>query len=369
MEAVCCKTPSYSKDDDDGGGVSISSWVSVCPKGLWKVQRKQTHESNQHITTHSDPVTSGSSRCCPRLGSVCRVRVRLKTNVDEAETAESVNQDGELSVKSDLLNTEGSGCQDSVLQVPLGDWTTLRLGEGQCDIIEACLEGMRAGDKWEVLLSPIANDCSGQQPSDKSLYLCITVELQTFTPGKESWEMSPAEKWEWVKSHKERGGLRFRSGDVWGATDSYSKALKLLICLHSHVQQEEEQEVEPEPVEQSNARCKKEEHLCSTLEFRTIKAELHSNMSLCQLKLNQPERAKESASKAAQLEPSAAKAWYRLGQACHMLNDLEEAKRAFRKLLELQAEFPAALKALKDIARKEKENNAELGLRLSKMFT
>lgn len=42
--------------------------------------------------------------------------------------------------------------QDCVLQVPLGDWTTIRFGEGQCDITEACLERMRAGETSEVRL-------------------------------------------------------------------------------------------------------------------------------------------------------------------------------------------------------------------------
>ena len=38
----------------------------------------------------------------------------------------------------------------SALQVPLSDWTTLRLGEGQCDVTEACVERMRAQEKCEV---------------------------------------------------------------------------------------------------------------------------------------------------------------------------------------------------------------------------
>lgn len=145
---------------------------------------------------------------------------------------------------------------------------------------------------------------------------------------------------------------------MWGAADSYSRALKLLITLHHHVREVEERDTDD-----------KTQHLPSADEFKTIKAELHSNLSLCQIRLNQPERAKASATKAAQLDPGAGKAWFRLGQACLMLNELEEAKQAIRKLLELQPESPAALKALKDIASREKEKNTQLGLRLSKMFS
>lgn len=43
-------------------------------------------------------------------------------------------------------------CLESVLQVPLGNWTVLRLGEGQCDVTESCVERMRAGEKCEVSL-------------------------------------------------------------------------------------------------------------------------------------------------------------------------------------------------------------------------
>lgn len=196
----------------------------------------------------------------------------------------------------------------------------------------------------------------------------VWCELQAFTPGKESWEISPSEKWEWVKSHKERGGVRFRSGDVWGAADSYSRALKFLITLHGHVREAEKKQQETEEQRDTNT-DDETQHLPTVNEFQSIKAELHSNLSLCQIKLNQPVRAKASAAKATQLVPGVAKAWYRLGRACQMVNELEEAKHAFRKLLKLQPESPAALKALKDIATREKETNALLGQRLSRMFS
>lgn len=175
------------------------------------------------------------------------------------------------------------------------------------------------------------------------------------------------EKLQWVKSHKERGGVRFRSGDVWGAADSYSRALKLLITIQHHfretssnVQEEKHTEWDADDGVQD---------LPSLTEYKTTKAELHSNLSLCQLKLNQPERARNSAAKATELDPAGTKAWYRLGQACQIVNDLEEARKAFHKLLELQPDSPAALKALKNIASREKETNTLLGLRLSKMFS
>ncbi|KAF1390452.1 hypothetical protein PFLUV_G00058220 [Perca fluviatilis] len=374
MDAVHPFETLHGNGDHDG--VEVTSWVSVCPRGLWKVQQKLTHKGSRQTVSYSGDDASCSSSYCPRLGSLCRVRVRLKANMDKAESLASEKRNEKLPVQPDQSVTEVTEatafprCQDSVLQVPLGDWTTLRLGEGQCDITEACVEGMRAREKCEVLISPVGNgpDVSVSHPDEENLPLCATIELKSFTPGKESWEMSPGDKWQWVKSHKVRGGVRFRSGDVWGAADSYSRALKLLITLHSHVREVEKKEEEAEELKDTKSGDETKQ-LPSANEFKTIKSELYSNMSLCQLKLKQPQRAKASAAKATQLELGGAKAWYRMGQACQMLNELEEARQAFRKLLELQPESPAALKALKDIASKEKERNAQLGLRLSKMFS
>ncbi|KAM7404773.1 hypothetical protein PAMP_012088 [Pampus punctatissimus] len=396
--------------DSDHDGVDVTSWVSVCPRGLWKVQQKWTLNRSQQAISDSGDYASRSSSFCPRLGSQCRVRVRLKADMDESETEKG---DEKLSDQPDQSVTDVTEavaaafprCQDSVLQVPLGDWTTLRLGEGQCDITEACVEGMRAGEKCEILLSPVGNgsDVSVTQPAEENLPLCATVELQAFTPGRESWEMSPAEKWEWVKSHKERGGVRFRSGDVWGAVDSYSRALKLLITLHGHVREVEKKGQEAE-----------------ANDFKTIKAELHSNLSLCQLKLNQPERAKASAAKAAQLEPAGAKAcakcyqssikyccvgihehtcvtlcylfveqicrayasksqtcqWeskgpvatVKLSDVCLCITEKEATQSSFKQVIELSAEIAALQTALDKITDVAKLINAEHNRELSKLY-
>lgn len=80
----------------------------------------------------------------------------LKADTGEGDSLVSVNRNEKLSDKSDLPVpgiTEATvfpRCLDSVLQVPLGEWMILRLGEGQCDVTEACVERMRAGEKCEV---------------------------------------------------------------------------------------------------------------------------------------------------------------------------------------------------------------------------
>lgn len=105
----------------------------------------------QILISHNLCFVAGSSGSYPRMGSLCRVRVKLKADGDETNRWLTETQ-----VKpSDrpLAETEATACErcrDSVLQVPLGNWTTLRLGVGQCDVTEACLERMHAGEECEV---------------------------------------------------------------------------------------------------------------------------------------------------------------------------------------------------------------------------
>ncbi|KAM8829893.1 FK506-binding protein-like isoform 1-T2 [Synchiropus picturatus] len=313
------------------------SWVSVSPLGLCRVQ----------LTQRRCGAAAPSSSGCPQLGSLCRVRVRLGGPEADQLCSEAGPAD-----RGPLTGAHFSRRLDSMLQVPLGVWTCLRLGGGDCDVTESCVEGMRAGDTCQVLLSPLQKSLvADPEHLKENGTLRVAVELETFTPGKETWELSTGEKLEWLKSHKQRGSERFRSGDVWGAADSYSRALRLLITLQDRVQ------------EQVTA-----EQALSGKEFCTIKSELHSNLSLCQLKLGQPERARLSAVKATVLEPDATKAWYRLGCACQLLDQLQEARHAFKEVLRLQPDSAAAIKALKEVTGQEKRLDRELGLRLSKMF-
>lgn len=335
-------------DSTEDGTENTISWVSVCPMGVWTVKQKLIHKSNSCRNTGAVQY--------PRLGSVCSVRVQLQT-----ETSVTHKCGQSFAATSDDRASSSTRCLNAVLQVPLGTWTTVTIGEGQCDITEECLERMNSGEKCEIVLVPLES-CS-EISANLSQCVSATVELQTFTPGKESWELTFSEKMNWVKSHKEKGSIRFRSADIWGAADSYSRALKLLITLYSHVKVKTLEE------ELEHTQSLLESPILSAIEYKTIKAELHSNLSLCQLKLKQPERARANASKATELCPSGTKAWYRLGQACQMVNELEEAKTAFKRLLELQPDSSAAIKALKEVAIKEKEKNKELAQRLSKMFT
>ncbi|XP_061074758.1 uncharacterized protein fkbpl [Conger conger] len=403
----------------EGGECStdVTSWVSACPGGFWKVLKKRTSER-------------GAGDQTPKMGSLCRVRVWEKA--EESTLGQSLPRaeaDGEPTdgVHSHVSTpaTQATPLPRSpatVLQVPLDTWVLLRLGEGQCDVIEGCLEGMKAGEMCELLVSALNADSRPGPGTGQASGMCaqgegnveqhpgagrlsadplhFLVELESFTSGQECWEMSASEKWEWVKEHRERGGRRFREGDLWGAADCYSRALRLFITLKGEksggemdgkkgggeVEGEEKKNVPEGGVERGSGGDGEsvegqgggegvqrdpatQEKIPLDDEYSVVRAGLHSNLALCQLKLGEPARAQRSSSRATELDPAGTKAWYRLGQACSQVGELGMARTAFRKVLELQPGSPSALKALREMGVQEKEQDTKLGHRLSKMFS
>ncbi|XP_060792900.1 FK506-binding protein-like isoform X2 [Neoarius graeffei] len=359
--------------------MSETSWISVSPSGLWEVHRRWKGERKRGDDT-------------PLLGSICKIRVRLKNSTEVNIQPLSSNETEPAVSDGPVQVTEYPRSQESVLQVPLDTWMMLRMGEGQCDIIEGCLEGMRAGETCEFTVRPhqqhlkmASSDIhaaqlerTGEEKQVKSE--CFSLQLHSFTPGKESWQMLPAEKWIWVLSHKQRGSQRFSKGDIWGAMHSYCCAVKLLITLKGQTRGKDgvpnvdgsracdkERDFETQAVNRETET--KSTRIQTEAEYRTMKAELHSNLSLCQLRLGQPAKAKDSSSKATALDPANIKAWYRFGQACLQLEDFVEARQAFGKVLELQPSSASAQNALKQVNAKAKEFDSKLGQRLSKMFT
>uniref|UniRef100_A0A3B1KHG3 FKBP prolyl isomerase like n=2 Tax=Astyanax mexicanus TaxID=7994 RepID=A0A3B1KHG3_ASTMX len=353
-------------------------WISVTPAGLWQVQRRWTGERKQGDDT-------------PLMGSVCKIRVYLKTHTESDTQPPSLNEtEPAVSDDSDNQVTQHPRSQDSVLQVPLDRWVLLRMGEGQCDIVESCLERMRAGESCEFTVkahpedstqtSMDANGPLTKKTEESKQCQHFSLQLHSFTPGQESWQMSPAEKWSWVQSHRQRGSQRFGKGDIWGAAQSYCCAVRLVITLKGHTrankrdqkelnESEEQDSPTQDDIGEKEVTDTQSPHKPTEKEYRTMKAELHSNLSLCQLKLNQPAKARDSSTKATALDPLSFKAWYRLGQACLQMGDFWEARQAFTKVLELQPDSASARTALKQVNSKAKEVDNKLGQRLSKMFS
>ncbi|KAG2469317.1 FK506-binding protein-like [Polypterus senegalus] len=293
-------------DTQDLNDIS-KSWMSVAAGNRCQVKQRILKEGN------------GAERA--KVGSVCKIIIQSENSEEDTH--------------------------EFLLPYPINQVTEVKIGEGECDVIEGCLEGMSLGEKCELLVRPLPTHTAAQSlspPYDTHEYK-YTVQMECFTCGKESWEMTFEEKWETALHHKEKGGERFQAGDIWGAADRYARAMRLLVTMQCLLP----------PTEAS--------------EYQQIKAMLHANLAACQLKLGQPHNALESATRALKLDSSLVKGLYRRAMAYMSLGEFDQARVDLKKLLELEPGSRSAVQALKDLDAKVKSENAQLARAMSKLFT
>ncbi|KAK6457456.1 FK506-binding protein-like [Huso huso] len=284
--------------DGGAGGDDLTAWELV-PVWRCSVVRRRFLER-------------GSGDETPRGGSVCRILIE--------------------SDATDPLCSQ-------LLPYPINHCTLLTMGEGECDIIEGVLEGMRAGERCKVVISGLESS-----PCLQTQELRLTLQLHSFTPGRDFWELSFDEKWGSIARHKQRGGTRFKAGDVWGAAHSYSLATRLAVTLQRVVPAERDPE------------------------FQRVRTELHANLAACQLRLGQPRNTLLSATRALGLQPRCTKALCRRGLALSMLGEFKQARADLRGVLELEPASKPALQALRDLERREREQRGQLARAMSKLF-
>lgn len=228
---------------------------------------------------------------------------------------------------------EGSICQVFIeaqpggpLSYPSHSWSEVELGAGNAEwdgAVDRCLETMLAGERAELRLTGGGS---------------ITIQLASFTPAKDSWEMSASEKWNLVIRNKEHGGELYRAGDIEAAARRYAKALRLLVAAA------------PPP------------------DYDQIKAELHANLAACQLRLRQPANAACNCSKTLALQPANTKALFRRGLAYDAMNDLEGAVQDLKGVLRVEPGNRAARRELDRVMERIKARDAKLARAMQKMF-
>ncbi|XP_060095056.1 FK506-binding protein-like [Heteronotia binoei] len=228
---------------------------------------------------------------------------------------------------------EGSVCQVFIeappggpLSYPSHSWTEVELGAGDSEwdgAVDRCLETMLAGERAELRLT------GGDS---------IIIQLASFTPTKDSWEMSASEKWNLVIRNKEHGGELYRAGDIGAAARRYAKALRLLVAAA------------PPP------------------DYDQIKAELHANLAACQLRLRQPANAACNCTKTLTLQPTNTKALFRRGLAYDAMNDLEGAAQDLKGVLRVEPGNRAARRELDRVMERIKVRDAKLARAMQKMF-
>ncbi|XP_012890434.1 PREDICTED: FK506-binding protein-like [Dipodomys ordii] len=207
----------------------------------------------------------------------------------------------------------------SELTVGVGSWK-----EGTWrELIEKCLESMCQGEEVEL-----------QVPGHSGPPVKLT--LDSFTQGRDSWELGTSEKEALAMEERARGTELFRAGNPEGAARCYGRALRLLLTLPP-----------PGPPE------------------RTA---LHANLAACQLLLGQPHLAVQSCDRVLEREPGHLKALYRRGVAQAALGNLEKATADLKKVLAVDPQNRAAQEELGKVVILEKKRDAGLAQGLRKMF-
>lgn len=229
----------------------------------------------------------------------------------------------------------GSKCQVLALGFPFGSGmpegcTELTIGIGQWrekfwgELTEKCLESMRQGEEAKIYLP------GSSAPLAK-------LRLDSFTTGRDSWELEEVEKEALAKEEHRRGTELFRAGNPQGAARCYGRALRLLLTLPP-----------PGPPERTT---------------------LYANLAACQLLLGHPRLAAQSCDRVLEREPGHLKALYRRGVAQAALGDLEKATADLKKVLAADPKNRAAKEELGKVVIQGKIQDAGLARGLRKMFS
>ncbi|XP_013372355.1 PREDICTED: FK506-binding protein-like [Chinchilla lanigera] len=228
----------------------------------------------------------------------------------------------------------GSRCRVLAFGCPFGSelpegWTELTVGIGPWrdeswgELVEKCLESMCQGEEAEL-----------QLPGHSGPPVRLT--LDSFTQGRDSWELETSEKEALAREERARGTELFRAGNAAGAARCYGRALRLLLTLPP-----------PGPPE------------------RTV---LHANLAACQLLLGQPQLAAQNCDRVLEREPGHLKALYRRGVAQAALGNLEKATADLKKVLAVDPKNRAAQEELGKVVIERKRQDAGLAQGLRKMF-
>lgn len=207
--------------------------------------------------------------------------------------------------------------------------------------LEDAICSMKLGEKCEITLpmdttlglSPLL---TGAPPDCHLLY---SIYLISFERAPEVWSLSDQSREMLALQHKATGNEQFRVNNIYGASLHYSKALKYVICIHTHWDK-----------------------------AKTLKRSLHSNLAACQLKLKQYTNVVQNSSLV--LEGSVdVKALYRRGLALAAMKDFEAAKDDFVRVLDLEPNNKAVTKQLHELELKVRAHNSKMKDALKKMFS
>ena len=215
------------------------------------------------------------------------------------------------------------------------------------EIVNECLEEMRAGGIWKVTIHPCheLQDHLKKFTTSEQLAVDYQIELISFEKAKNMWELTFQERFSYATEHKAKGTRYYKAGLWLFAARHYSKAIRSLILARSQL-----------PVDEN----------CD--DFTLLQVQCYSNLAACQLKLERYQHVIENCSKVIQMEASNIKAFYRRAQAHVALNNFDEAGFDIKKALLLDPKNRELLQLTKQLDEKIHLHDQATAKAMGKMF-
>merc|ERR1712048_888613 len=164
----------------------------------------------------------------------------------------------------------------------------------------------------------------------------LTLEMQDFEKGKETYSLSEEEKVTYSSERKEMGSKLFRKGRIDLAMERYKKVIDLFSYIDSY----------------------KEDN---KIKAKDLKKTCQLNRAACQLKIHEYFAAKTSCNDALQEDSQNVKALFRRAQAELGLKNFLECMTDLKKLIELDPQNKEARSLYKQaqVAQKEEDKKSK----------
>ena len=245
------------------------------------------------------------------------------------------------------VKLSGALAEGGAVFAPESERTFLTDDEAVPEGLDRALLTMHKGETALVTVPPkwgygAAGDAAAGVPAGATLQ--YTVTMVDFVKDKESWDLKDgAEKLAYAEAKKAEGNALFAAGKAARALRRYSKALKMIEYDTSF------------PEESKKA-------------SKVLKVTLHSNTAQCKLKAGDWRGAEVAATKALDMDSSAAKARFRRAQALMGLGEHFDAERDLKKLLDDDPNHKEATRELVRCKKAQREQNQKDAAMFSKMW-
>jgi FKBP-type peptidyl-prolyl cis-trans isomerase len=213
------------------------------------------------------------------------------------------------------------------------------LGEGcEAGLVDGVELGLRRLTRGETSrLRVMASLAYGKEGCPEhcippNTYVDYEITLKDFVKGKEFWDLDTQEKIEFSMLAKVKGNEYFKMGKFKAARFHYGRIVEYLQYSDT---------LEGDDLVQRNS----------------LILAAHLNLALCHIKLGNPEAAKQSASKALEVDGKNEKALFRRGLANEGLQEYELAIADFKAVLDIDRENRAAKQQLTVTCNRIKEQH------------